>query len=94
MKLRLPRGGDLLAPRGGQYSRWMERQTRRIRRSSLIGATRRETAGCRQKEGGRRSLMGEMVPRCGAGAHQDRHPGESDESMFRACLHDQSSLRL
>ena len=38
--------------------------------------------------------MGEVVPKCGAGAHQDRRAGESDESRSHASLHGQSSLRL
>ena len=67
--------------------------TRRIKRSSFGGATRREAADCRRVDGGRRSLMGAVVPRCVAGAHQDHRPGESDESRSRASLHGQSSLR-
>lgn len=31
--------------------------------------------------------MGEVVPRCGGGVHQDRHPGESDESMAPGDVH-------
>ena len=38
--------------------------------------------------------MAEVVPRCGAGAHQDHHSGESDELRSRACLHGQSSGRV
>ena len=64
---------------------------RRIGRLSLGGVTRRETAGCRQQGGEMRSLMGEVVPRCGAGAHQDHRLGEIDELCCRASLRGWSS---
>ena len=68
--------------------------TQRIKQPSFCGATWRETADCHREDGGKRSLMGEVVPVCGAGAHQDHRPGESDESRSRASLHGQLSLRL